>query len=215
VTTIYEALAAVMKDVGAVKKGGHNAQSGYNFRGIDAVTNAVYPALVEHGVIVAPEVQSYDYGTVTVGRNRTEMGHARLTVQFTFYGPEGDSITAQTAGEAFDSGDKATAKAHSVALRTALLQTLCLPTDEPDPDSRTYERASGPDPAEVALHEANEARGDMLNDLQPRGWTGDKLIQRFKDDYNADLLAADTETVKKFHKILADEADAQDAEDSK
>ena len=41
-------------------------------------------------------------------------------------------------GEAGDSGDKATPKAMSVALRTALLQTLMLPTDEPDPDSFTY-----------------------------------------------------------------------------
>lgn len=214
-TTIYQALAKVMKDVGAVKKGGHNAQGGYNFRGIDAITNAVYPALVEYGVIVAPEVQSYDYGTVTVGRNRTEMGHARLTVKFTFYGPEGDQLTAVTAGEAFDSGDKATAKAHSVAFRTALLQTLCLPTDEADPDSHTYERASGPDPAEIALNEANEARGEMLSDLSSRGWTGDKLIQRFKEDHGTDLLAADTETVKAFHKVLSAEADAQDAEDAK
>jgi hypothetical protein len=38
-----------------------------------------------------------------------------------------------------DSGDKAAAKAHSIALRTFLLQVLALPTDEPDPDSFTYE----------------------------------------------------------------------------
>lgn len=208
---VHEALNKVMGDVGAVKKRDHNNQSGYNFRGIDAVTSAVYPALVKHGVVVAPKVMDYQYGTVTVGRNRTEMGHARLTVEFTFYGPEGDSLVAVTAGEAFDSGDKATAKAHSVALRTALLQTLCLPTDEPDPDSHTYERAAAPDPG---LQEANEARGEMLNDLSSRGWTGDKLIRRFKDDYDADLLAADAETVKAFHKALADEADAQDAENA-
>jgi hypothetical protein len=29
----------------------------------------------------------------------------------------------------------------SVAFRTALLQTLSLPTDEPDPDSQSYERS--------------------------------------------------------------------------
>lgn len=37
VTTIYEAMSAVMAKVGAVKKTGHNSQSNYNFRGIDAV----------------------------------------------------------------------------------------------------------------------------------------------------------------------------------
>jgi hypothetical protein len=30
----------------------------------------------------------------------------------------------------------------SVAFRTALLQALCLPTDEPDPDEHVYERAT-------------------------------------------------------------------------
>jgi hypothetical protein len=77
--TVFQAIAAVMHDVGAVKKGDRNTQANFNFRGIDAVTNAVYPALVKHGVIVAPKVLSYDYGTVVVGHKRTEMGHARLT----------------------------------------------------------------------------------------------------------------------------------------
>lgn len=204
---IHEALAKVMADVGAVKKSDQNTQSGYNFRGIDAVTKAVYPALCEHGVIVLPKVLDYQYGTVTVGRNRTEMSHVRLTVEFTWYGPEGDQLSSVAAGEAFDSGDKATAKAHSVAFRTALLQTLCLPTDEPDPDSKTYERSEDPDPA---LHEANEARGEMLEVLKQYGWTPDKLISRFKSDYDADLLAADAVTVKAFADALRDESEAQE-----
>ena len=40
-----------------------------------------------------------------------------------------------------DAGDKATAKAMSVAFRTALLQSLCLPTDDIDPDAQSYERS--------------------------------------------------------------------------
>ena len=70
------------------------------------------------------------------------MANVYLTVKYTFYGPRGDSISATVASESFDSGDKATAKAMSVAFRTALLQTLALPTDEiDDPDHVTYERA--------------------------------------------------------------------------
>jgi hypothetical protein len=41
-----------------------------------------------------------------------------------------------------DAGDKATAKAMSVAFRTALLQSLSLPTDDVDPDAHSYERSS-------------------------------------------------------------------------
>jgi hypothetical protein len=140
--TIFEALAAVMEDVDHVAKRDINRQGqGYAFRGIDATVNAVGPALRKYKVIVVPNVLESHYGEILVGQNRTPMGHCRLVMSYTFYGPAGDSIVTSTAGEAFDSGDKATPKASSVCFRTALLQALALPTDEPDPDSHTYERA--------------------------------------------------------------------------
>lgn len=138
---MYAALSAVMADVGAVKKGDYNEGQRFNFRGIDAVVNAVSPVLRKHGIMVTPHVEQFDYGTVEIGRNRTPMGHVRVIVTYTFHHVSGGSVTATVPGEAMDSGDKATAKAMSVAFRTALLQALCLPTDEPDPDSVSYERA--------------------------------------------------------------------------
>lgn len=152
-SNIYEALSAVMAEVGAVRKGDYNEGQRFNFRGIDAVVNAVSPALRRHGVIVTPKVESIDYGTVEVGRNRTPMGHVRVLVNYTFTHVTGGTVAATVPGEAMDSGDKATAKAMSVAFRTALLQALCLPTDEPDPDSQSYERA----PAQEQMTE------DILN----------------------------------------------------
>jgi hypothetical protein len=145
-TTVQAALAEVMREVGHVAKGDRNSAQNFNFRGIDAVVNAVGPALRKHGVIVTPDVRSCDYGTVIVGKNRTEMGHVRLVVAYTFHGPDGSTIVTSAPGEAMDAGDKATPKAMSVAFRTALLQALALPTDEPDPDASTYQRVSA-DPA--------------------------------------------------------------------
>jgi hypothetical protein len=141
VFTIAQALNEVMKQVGAVKKNDRNASQGFNFRGIDAVVNAVSPALQKYGVIVVPSVEDYEYASVEIGKNRTVMGHVKVKVTYTFIGAGGDAIKATVVGEAMDSGDKATAKAMSVAFRTALLQTLSLPTDEPDPDSQSYERS--------------------------------------------------------------------------
>jgi hypothetical protein len=141
VLTIAQALNEVMKQVGAVKKNDRNASQGFNFRGIDAVVNAVSPALQKYGVIVVPSVEDYEYAAVEIGKNRTVMGHVKVKVTYTFIGAGGDAIKATVVGEAMDSGDKATAKAMSVAFRTALLQTLSLPTDEPDPDSQSYERS--------------------------------------------------------------------------
>lgn len=163
-TAIYPALVAVMEQVGAVKKNDRNDHAHFMFRGVDAVVNAVYPALVAHGVVVTPNVRTYDYGTVDVGQGdrRKPMGHARVVVEYTFTSSEdGSAITASAAGEAFDSGDKATPKAMSVALRTALLQSLMLPTDDPEPDAQTYER-SEVDPiiaARVAVKQAWEING--------------------------------------------------------
>jgi hypothetical protein len=137
---VHEALAIVMEDVRAVGKTERNTHQNYNFRGIDAVVNAVGPALRQHHVVVVPRVLSYEAENITVGRNSTQMRAVTVMVEYTFVGPEGDTLIAVSIGESMDSGDKAVAKAMSVALRTCLLQSLMLPTDEPDPDSFSYER---------------------------------------------------------------------------
>ena len=139
--TIQAALAAVMVDVTHVGKEGKNAAQGYSFRGIDGVLNAVGPALRRHGVVVMPQLDHVEHVEVEVGKNRTAMRQATVTVRYVFHGPTGDSLDCVVAGEAMDSGDKATSKAMSVAFRTALIQALSLPTDEPDPDEASYERA--------------------------------------------------------------------------
>lgn len=136
---IQEALAGVMEDVRAVRKSDQNSHQRFMFRGIDAVMNAVGPALRKHGVVVMPT------GILerTVDQAQTKNGAinyiTRVTVEYTFTGPAGDKLTAVVPGEAMDMQDKGTAKAMSVAFRTCLLQALCLPTDEPDPDSISHE----------------------------------------------------------------------------
>jgi hypothetical protein len=201
--TIYQALNAVMDQVrGVGKKEENNAPgAGYKFRGVDAVTNAVGPALREHGVILAPKVLDWKYGTVTVGHKQTQMGHARLLIEFTWYGPAGDSLVTIAAGEAFDSGDKATAKAHSVAFRTAMIQTLCLPTDEKDPNEDTYERSTAEqDPAVTA-------RVELSRLLRAIKISPDAAAAKFKADNDADLgMSTDAEAITALTKHYADEA---------
>ena len=138
---IYAALSAVMGEVSSVGKDERNAGQGFNFRGIDAVVNAVGPALRKHGVIVVPRVQSCDYSTIEIGEKRKATAHVRVIVEYIFIAQDGSTISCTTAGEAMDQGDKATAKAMSVAFRIALLQALALPTSEPDPDASSYERS--------------------------------------------------------------------------
>ena len=139
--TVHQALSKVMGDVQAVKKDSKNQAQKFNFRGIDAVMNAVGPALRKHGVTILPEdVEVHrSNGTTASGKPTAEVV---VKVTYRVYGPAGDSIHGKVAAEAMDFGDKAIAKAMSVAYRTFLLQALTIPTDEPDPDSESYERGA-------------------------------------------------------------------------
>lgn len=139
--TVHQALSKVMGDVQAVKKDSKNQAQRFNFRGIDAVMNAVGPALRKHGVVILPEdVEVHRSNGTTASGKQT----AEVVVKATYrvYGPSGDSIHGKVAAEAMDFGDKAIAKAMSVAYRTFLLQALTIPTDEPDPDGESYERGA-------------------------------------------------------------------------
>lgn len=131
-------LHKVMEDVQAVRKSERNSAQGFMFRGVDAVMNAVGPAFRKHGIVVGSEVTSVKHAQVELGQKRTLFTRVEVVVKYKFYGPEGDFLEMEAAGEAMDTGDKATAKAMSLAYRTALLQMLCLPTDEPEPDAAQH-----------------------------------------------------------------------------
>ena len=143
-TTVQEAITAVMADVGAVGKSERNQQQRFDFRGIDATVNALSPAMRRHGVTVRPcEVHSVNYEAFQ-SKNGGRLTSCRVIVSYAFRGPDGDEIVSTVAAESMDSGDKGTAKAMSVAFRIALLQTFALPTQETDPDHDVYETVSTP-----------------------------------------------------------------------
>jgi len=181
---IAQALAEVMKAVGSIAKKDKNTSQGFNFRGIDSVVNAVSPALQKFGVLVMPTVLDYEYSTVEVGRNRTAMGHVKVKVTYTFIGTAGDTICATVVAEAMDAGDKATTKAMSVAFRTALLQALCLPTDDADPDASSYERSSANDVVPVTEIELKITNAKDLDALALVG----QYITEHKNGYSPENL---------------------------
>ena len=138
---IFEAMAEVMRDVDAIGKNQKNQQQGFKFRGIDDVYNAVHPILAKHGVFTAP----------TVLAERTEERQTKsggnliyriLTIKYTFFASDGSSFESTVVGEGMDSGDKGANKAMAVAHKYALLQTLCIPTEDMiDPDSQVPEQS--------------------------------------------------------------------------
>lgn len=165
-TSVYEAWNDVMRDVQAIRKDSRNAQQGFNFRGIDAVMNAVGPALRDHGVTIIPNSVEAKHRDFTTAKG-TVMHEAIVTVGYSVIGPDGQGFTGQSVGEAADAGDKATSKAMSVAYRTFLLQALTIPTDEPDPDETITDRGT-PDPYAEQGWDSAEQREAQFGALAAR-----------------------------------------------
>ena len=136
---IYKAINEVMKEIGAVGKNQKNEQQKFMYRGIDAVMNAINPALINHGVFIVPEVleQKREERTTKTG---SVLIYSICKIKFTFYAEDGSSVEAITIGEGMDSGDKATNKAMAIAFKYACFQVFCIPTEEmQDPDAECHE----------------------------------------------------------------------------
>ncbi|WP_272579165.1 MULTISPECIES: ERF family protein [Providencia] len=129
---VYKAISNVAKELAetGIKKGSKNQQQGFMFRGIDAVYNALAPALVKHGLLILPRIIDR-----TVTERTTQKGgvliYVTVKAEFDFVSvTDGSKHTVMTYGEAMDSGDKATNKAMSIAYKYAAFQAFCIPTEE-------------------------------------------------------------------------------------
>ena len=126
---IYGAIANVMKDVGAVGKADKNEYDNYKYRGIDAVMNALNPAMSKNKVFVTPTILDSQREERTNQKGNV-MVYSILTVKYTFYTDDGSSVECTVIGEAMDRSDKSTNKAMSAAFKYACFQTFCIPTEE-------------------------------------------------------------------------------------
>lgn len=164
---IHELMARVMEQVQVIGKGDSTSGRGgpsFNFRGVDATVNVIGPALRAHGIVCVPhktlDMQTERYETTS----GAQMMGVILRVRFRFYGPSGDWVQAEAWGQAADSGDKAVSKAHSVAWRTALLESFTVPTGEPDPDHEVHQRRETrpPEPVDIGHYlEAIDLAGSL------------------------------------------------------
>lgn len=130
-----------MQEAGAITKGRKNDQQGYKFRGIDDVYNEFNPHLADNGVFFCPNVLEMKREERTT-KQGSQLIYTVLTVQYDVFASDGTSVRLVTIGEAMDSGDKSANKAMSAALKYAMFQLFCIPTeDEKDTESQTHEVA--------------------------------------------------------------------------
>lgn len=159
---IYKKMSEVMRDIGSVGKDQKNQAQGFKFRGIDQFVNSLYPALTKHGVFMAPRCVSEQHELKEVTRGSGKAGidkHVTILMEYDFFAEDGSKVTVgPIPAEGLDSGDKATNKALSAALKYALIQTFSIPTEdmaEADLDSPEIGRRSSNSTQAIATSSAN------------------------------------------------------------
>lgn len=100
----------------------------YKFRDIDSIMNTLNPIFGKHGVHIEVNTLSKE-----IKDDKDDYGKkictVFLTVRYKFIAEDGSSISSVVLGEGRDNFDKATAKAYSSAIKTALLHKFLIPTE--------------------------------------------------------------------------------------
>lgn len=160
---IYEAITGIMSEGYTIAKEKRNAKQGFLYRGIDDVMNTFQPLMAKYKIFVVPKVLECTRQE-RASKEGNVLLYSILKMEYTFYAEDGSNISAVVIGEGMDSGDKASNKAMAVAMKYAMFQVFCIPTEEmpdPDPDTppNTYQiakcQACGKEITEVKLKDGN------------------------------------------------------------
>ena len=134
---IYQSITKILEEVPAIGKNKKNTTQGFMFRGIDDVMNIFQPLLAKHKVFMVPQILEQTREERQTSKGGTLI-YSICKIKYIFYAEDGSSIEAIVVGEGMDSGDKATNKAMAIAMKYAMFQVFCIPTEEMrDPDGET------------------------------------------------------------------------------
>lgn len=229
--TIHARMAAILAELPAIGKDSENTQQGFMYRSHDDVLNALNPLLAKYGVYIVPEVVER-----VTDRRETRSGsvmyEVNLLVRYSFIALDGSWIAGSAWGEGTDSGDKATNKAMTMALKNMLAQAFAVSTQEAqgyDADGQTPEetvaagtaaraqaRAELQAEQEAAEAERAAKRRDRIGELvgrldvqtkaEPGTWlrlTQDGAQAAFGEPYDK-LIPAALEEIGKTLRAIAD-----------
>lgn len=152
---IHRQMIKVMQAIEAISKDRENQSQRYKFRGIDDVYNMIHGVFAKHGIITIPTVLAEKTDRLKTSGGKDMIGRV-LKVAYRFVAEDGSFISAIVYGEGFDMGDKSTNKAMAAAHKYLLLQTFCIPTDEPkdsEEDSHEVKHNGSKEKARAAAKE--------------------------------------------------------------
>lgn len=168
---LHQLLPRVLTKLGAIEKNGTAPASmgGYKFRRVEDVADAARNAFAELGIIMVPRtVERID--TVRLTSGNKNLYCCDLLVEFTFYGPAGDTIVGSVWGEGTDSGDKATQKAVTAALKSMLTPTFLITDSADDSEAHTVEETTTSQRRNESVNQR-----DAPNDAPPAGPTQEEM----------------------------------------
>lgn len=186
---IYQSITKIMEEVPSIGKTQRNKTQGFMYRGIDDVMNALQPLLAKNKVFIVPEIleQTREERTTSKGVN---LIYSICKIKYKFYAEDGSSVEAITIGEGMDSGDKATNKAMAIAMKYALFQVFCIPTDEmKDPDSETPEQSTKKNNAKTVLKPNNEDGEKPISETYIKAFTMWLKNHNISDDILLEILS--------------------------
>lgn len=141
---IFQRVLAIMAELKALTKDDKAPEGagGYTYISHEAVSMALQPLLVKHGVVIFPSTTRVEY------ESNGRMVHARVTmfVKFVNADEPKDSFVVEVPGNALNPSDKALGAAITYAMKYAILKTFQIPTgraDDIESHNNTFEERSG------------------------------------------------------------------------
>lgn len=211
---VYAALSDALGDFAKVglAKTRENVEQKFNFRGIDELMNVAAPIFARHRLLILPHVVERVV-TERIARSGSTMFNVALLVEFFFVSAvDGSQHSVRLAGEATDTGDKATNKAMSAAFKYCLLQSFCIPLEGEgdDADAHTNEPSIAKPPTgyDAFLARATEHANKGLAFLRAQ-WKQD--VNEGKGALWVHLIERDAENWKLISGKATDEQQRLDA----
>lgn len=148
---IYQKLAAIMGEIGAIQKGGTNKEQSYAFIEYAAVAGKLRSLFSDYGVVIVPRMPTA--ATHVREEITTQYGKKGVAILIDFRfeiinaDKPDDKFEVTWTGEAADYGDKGTNKAATSALKYYLMRQFNISEKGEDNDAHSIDRGGKQSPA--------------------------------------------------------------------
>ena len=201
-----QAIAAVMRELGPIGKNDRAPANmgGYTYRGIEAITGQLQPLLAKHGLIIVPQVASYD--VVPAPGQKEAWQDVYLTVRWLVYGPDGSHVEAVTQGVGRDHTDKGANKAQTQAFKYLLMALFCIADAKDDGDGHDLSGSARIE-APVDTESIKAATVLYARLLQLRGTTAAEAVKALAERHGRGLREVDLRN-REWRDLVAAELDS-------